>query len=142
MHLSRVLPLVVLPVLALTACGSQDAPVPSADDALTAACRGYVLSVGDSDLAKAKELIASVPYATDGDDPVLEGVRAAAAEGGRSPGLATADFERFRALVAGIDAMGASTSVDAEGNQTIGIKQVLAFQRAAETVHKRCSASR
>ena len=136
MRFSRALPLAVLVLLALSACGSNS-PVPSSDQAITAACRGYVLSVGDADLAKAKELIASVPYSGDGDD-VLNGIQAAAVEAGRGAGLSDKDFALFRAEVEALNRITGSATVDDQGNPTVGIKQVLAFQKAAEAVHKRC----
>ncbi|MFL6108925.1 MAG: hypothetical protein ACJ716_10360 [Marmoricola sp.] len=137
MKLSRVA-LLVLPLAVLTACGSD--PVPSAREAHTMACRGYVLTIGNTDATHAKELVDAGPDSTDGinSDEVLAKVRGAAASAGVTAGLSDDDFARFRTLVQVIDGLPGKVQDLDDGSRVLSAADLDALTRAVAAVHKLC----
>ena len=132
---AALLPFLLLP---LVACGSK--VLPSADEAHTMACRGYVLAIGATDLEHVKELIAQAPYSGDdvAADTVLAKVRQAAVAAGTSPGLSAADFSRFRAVVEAMDGAAAGVKTGDDGTTTLDAAAILPLQKAVAAVHRLC----
>ena len=132
--------LVIAGSAGFTACGTDEAPLPSAEQARAAACRGYVLDVGDVDVAKAKELMAAAGPGVDADstNDALAPVRVAAVTAGRTAGLSDADFALFRAVVESVDAIRAGILFLDDGSTSLGAAPIAQFQKDVGAVHKRC----
>ncbi|HET6167395.1 MAG TPA: hypothetical protein VFE07_11260 [Marmoricola sp.] len=130
----------LLLAVALTGCGSSGADLPSASQARTAACRGYELTVGDTDLAAGKNAMAQT-----GTGPDIEGIRAslapvrvAAVSAGTTTGLGANDFALFRAVVRTVDVISEGGTVLDDGSTILSTASVAKFQAAADAVHKTC----
>jgi len=130
----------VLLAVALTGCGSGGADLPSGAQARTAACRGYELTVGDTDVAAGQVAMAQAgPGADiDGIRTSLAPVRAAAVSAGTTAGLGTHDFALFRALVKAVDAINGGGTVLDDGSTSLSAAVIAKFQAAATAVHKTC----
>ena len=137
---SRTTAVAALLALPLAACGASPV-VPTADEAHTMACRGYVLTVGSDDAAHVKQIIDQATYLDDGidADPVLAKIRAAAASAGSTAGLSETDFARFRTLVVKLDALNANQRVLDDGTtQGVSATAMQALSTAVARVHKLC----
>src|SRR5690349_16753825 len=130
--------ILLLPLAVLTACGSS--VVPSADQAHTMACRGYVLAVGNGDTKHVKELIAESPYSTDQEqsDTVLAKMRTAAVSSGATAGLSDGDFQRFRKIVEGIDGLVDQAVSLNDGSMEVPTTALQAVVDASAAVHEVC----
>lgn len=142
--ISRTLLVVPAVLLALTAsaCGSEPeaAPLPSAADARTAACRGYVLTVGDRDASAITTLRDGAGFADpDATAEALAPLRAAAVDAALAPGLSEADFALFRAVADEVDDLQAAVDIDQEGVGTLAPSTIDALDAAARAVRTRCA---
>ncbi|RNL62590.1 hypothetical protein EFK50_12570 [Nocardioides marmoriginsengisoli] len=127
--------LLTVTALAVSSCGAESAPIPSPEDARTAACRGYVLQIGDDDLTLLKGMRDDASYGTSNDySEGLGQVHAAAVTAGLAAGLSDADFQLFRVLAESTGAVGR-----AGPDQADGVKAITAFDKAVNAVHRRCS---
>jgi hypothetical protein len=123
---------------ALTSCGG--AQIPNEGQADTIACRGYVLSVGGTDLALGRKLMNSAQDGTDAEDTKAQvaPVRAAAAGAGGTAGLSDATFKLFRDAVVTADGLLVNQIVLDDGTETNAIKPIADYQKAVAAVHKHC----
>jgi len=137
---SRTAAVAALLALPLAACGASPV-VPSADEAHTMACRGYVLTVGKEDTAHVKKLIDDAGYLDDdlNADPTLAKVRTAAASAGSTAGLSETDFARFRSLVEKLDGLAEDQKVLDDGTtMSTSATAMAALSKAVAGVHKLC----